>query len=99
MGEIEEDKIELAFKICVFGNTGVGKTSLVDHYLTNEFHENIQATLGASIHIKFMKVTKGKITLQIWDFGVIRILCFSFPLMLEGLLEQFLCLILQIITV
>ncbi|MFX0082400.1 MAG: Rab family GTPase [Candidatus Hodarchaeota archaeon] len=69
MGESEQDEIELAFKICVFGDTAVGKTSLVDRYLTNEFHENIQATLGASIHIKFMPVKNGKITLQIWDFG------------------------------
>ena len=61
LGEDKEDKIELAFKICVFGDTGVGKTSLVDRYLTNEFHENIQATLGASIHIKFMEVKNGKI--------------------------------------
>lgn len=69
MEEIEQQKIELTYKICVFGDTGVGKTSLVDRYLTESFHENIQATLGASIHIKFIAVRNGKVTLQIWDFG------------------------------
>ncbi|MHA2183284.1 MAG: Rab family GTPase [Promethearchaeota archaeon] len=69
MGESGQEKKELAFKICVFGDSTVGKTSLVDRYLTDKFHENIQATLGATIHIKFIEVENGKITLQIWDFG------------------------------
>ncbi|MFW9865060.1 MAG: Rab family GTPase [Candidatus Thorarchaeota archaeon] len=69
MEDLEQQKIELTYKICVFGDAGVGKTSLVDRYLTENFHENIQATLGASIHIKFIAVRNGKVTLQIWDFG------------------------------
>jgi len=28
MEEIEQQKIELTYKICIFGDTGVGKTSL-----------------------------------------------------------------------
>jgi small GTP-binding protein len=61
--------IELAYKICIFGDPGVGKTTLVNRYLTNEFHEQIQATLGASIHVKELELENGKITLQVWDFG------------------------------
>jgi small GTP-binding protein len=61
--------IELTYKICIFGDAGVGKTTLVNRYLTNEFHEKIQATLGASIHVKIVELENGKITLQVWDFG------------------------------
>ncbi|MFW9825649.1 MAG: Rab family GTPase [Candidatus Thorarchaeota archaeon] len=61
--------LELTYKICIFGDAGVGKTTLVNRYLTNEFHEKIQATLGASIHVKILEVENGKITLQVWDFG------------------------------
>jgi small GTP-binding protein len=73
------DIIQMTFKICVFGDVAVGKTSLVDRYLTNKFHENIQATLGASIHIKFIDVPNGKITLQIWDFGGHKNFMFLIP--------------------
>ncbi|MFW9880769.1 MAG: Rab family GTPase [Candidatus Thorarchaeota archaeon] len=84
MVEFEQKDIEMAFKVCVFGDTAVGKTSLVDHYLTNEFHENIQATLGATIHIKFIKVKNAKITLQIWDFGGHKNFMFLIPAYARG---------------
>ncbi|MFW9942833.1 MAG: Rab family GTPase [Candidatus Thorarchaeota archaeon] len=84
MEEIKKDRIELAFKICVFGDVAVGKTSLVDRYLTNQFHENIQATLGATIHIKFMNLKNGKVTLQIWDFGGQQNFMFLIPSYARG---------------
>jgi small GTP-binding protein len=61
--------MELTYKICIFGDKGVGKTTLVDRYITNTFHENIQMTLGASILVKTLELESGKITLQVWDFG------------------------------
>lgn len=61
--------LEFSYKICIFGDNGVGKTTLVNRYITSEFHENIQATLGVSIHIKYVELENGKITLQVWDFG------------------------------
>ncbi|MFX1388746.1 MAG: Rab family GTPase [Promethearchaeota archaeon] len=61
--------MQLTYKICIFGDKGVGKTSLVTHYMTNKFHEKILATLGASVHVKDLELENGNITLQIWDFG------------------------------
>jgi len=69
MEGIRQGGLELTYKICIFGDPGVGKTTLVTRYLTNEFHEQIQATLGASIHVKYLELENGIITLQIWDFG------------------------------
>ncbi|MFX0004575.1 MAG: Rab family GTPase [Candidatus Hodarchaeota archaeon] len=69
MEGIVQEGLELTYKICIFGDRGVGKTTLVDRYVTNEFHENIQMTLGASIHVKYLELENGKITLQVWDFG------------------------------
>ncbi len=64
-----QNELEFAYKICIFGDKAVGKTTLVDRYMTNTFHENIQSTLGASIHVKYLEIENGTITLQIWDFG------------------------------
>jgi small GTP-binding protein len=64
-----QKELELTYKICIFGDKGVGKTTLVNRFITNKFHENIQATLGASIHVKYLNLENGKILLQVWDFG------------------------------
>jgi small GTP-binding protein len=69
MEGIRKEGKELTYKICIFGDKAVGKTTLVDRYITNNFHEKIQATLGASIHIKYLELENGKITLHVWDFG------------------------------
>ncbi|MHA1931601.1 MAG: Rab family GTPase [Promethearchaeota archaeon] len=69
MEGIRQKGIELAYKISIFGDRNVGKTTLVSRYITNKFHEDIQATLGASIHVKDMELVNGKIKLQVWDFG------------------------------
>ncbi|MBY8982944.1 MAG: GTP-binding protein [Candidatus Lokiarchaeota archaeon] len=62
-------KEEKAYKICIFGDTGVGKTTLTQRYLTNIFHLNIKNTMGAQLFVKFVEVKNIRITLQIWDFG------------------------------
>ncbi|MFX1418223.1 MAG: Rab family GTPase [Promethearchaeota archaeon] len=62
-------ELNLTYKICVFGDSGVGKTTFINRYLTNTFLENIKSTLGAAIHIKLLETNNGKLTLQVWDFG------------------------------
>ncbi|UCC21258.1 MAG: GTP-binding protein [Promethearchaeota archaeon] len=69
MEGIRKEPRELTYKISIFGDRGVGKTTLVNRYITCEFHEDTLATLGATIHIKYLELEKGKLTLQIWDFG------------------------------
>ncbi|MFX0003438.1 MAG: Rab family GTPase [Candidatus Hodarchaeota archaeon] len=69
MIETNQQELNLTYKVCVFGDKLVGKTTLINRYLTNKFHENILATLGAAIHIKVLEVEGGKVTLQVWDFG------------------------------
>ena len=64
-----QKELNLTYKICVFGDSGVGKTTLINRYLTNKFLENIKSTLGAAIHVKLFKSDNGKVTLQVWDFG------------------------------
>jgi small GTP-binding protein len=84
MEESDKIEIDLTYKICIFGDSGVGKSTLVDRYLTNTFHDDIRSTLGATINIKILKVKNGKITLQIWDFGGEEKFKFIFPAYAQG---------------
>jgi len=60
---------ELTYKICIFGNGSVGKTTMLHRFLTNEFILNTKITLGLDIDTKRLTVDDSIITLQIWDFG------------------------------
>ena len=57
------------FKVCVFGDGGVGKTTLVNRYLTGLFTPDPKITLGVDFHLKWLNIDDKKITIQIWDFA------------------------------
>ena len=57
------------FKICVFGDGGVGKTTLVNRYLSGHFSETTKMTIGVDLATKHFMMDGIKITLQLWDLG------------------------------
>ena len=60
---------ELLFKICLFGDGGVGKTTLIGRYITGVFKSNQTITIGVDFHVKKLEVEGKKVSLQIWDFA------------------------------
>ncbi|NVM18322.1 MAG: GTP-binding protein [Candidatus Lokiarchaeota archaeon] len=60
---------EGAFKLCIFGDGGVGKTTLVNRYLTKVFDEDIKMTVGADFYVKDLEIDGKKVVIRIWDFG------------------------------
>jgi len=60
---------KLAFKVCVFGDGGVGKTTLIRRFSTGVFEEDIKMTIGADFSVKNIDLDGRKITLRIWDFA------------------------------
>jgi small GTP-binding protein len=60
---------EGAFKLCIFGDGGVGKTTLVNRYLTQVFDESLKMTIGADFYVKDLEIDGKKIVNRIWDFG------------------------------
>ena len=60
---------DATYKIAIFGEANVGKTTLTQKYLTGIFKMDTQLTMGAEIFIKYLEINNKKIVLQIWDFG------------------------------
>ncbi len=60
---------ELAFKLCIFGDGGVGKTTLVNRYLTSVFDGSLKMTIGADFYIKELEIEDKRVVIRIWDFG------------------------------
>ena len=60
---------DATYKIAIFGESNVGKTTLTQKYLTGIFKMDTQLTMGAEIFIKYLEINNKKIVLQIWDFG------------------------------
>lgn len=54
-------------KIIILGDSGVGKTSLMQQYVSHKFDSRYKATIGADFLTKDIEVNGQTITLQIWD--------------------------------
>ena len=70
---------DVMFKVCIFGDGGVGKTTLTERYLTGKFKADLHMTIGTNFYRKDMKMDGLEISLQIWDFGGERMFRTLFP--------------------
>jgi len=62
-------KQESIFKVFIFGDGGVGKTTLIERFLTGVFNITLRMTIGVDFRIKKLTVENKNVTLQIWDFA------------------------------
>ena len=66
--EDEEEDQYTTCKVVILGEPGVGKTSIISRYVTNQFFPVVISTTGASYSTKLLKIDNdNKIKLQIWD--------------------------------
>ena len=55
-------------KVVLIGNSGVGKTCIIEQFITNDFNENQDSTISAQFCRKDFEFPGGeKISLDIWD--------------------------------
>jgi len=54
-------------KVIILGDSGVGKTSLMNQYVSNKFTSAYKATIGADFLTKEVMVDDKLVTMQIWD--------------------------------
>lgn len=61
--------VDAMFKIVFFGDGGVGKTTLINRYLTGVFKSDSVITIGVDFHVKKVDIDGNRVSLQIWDFA------------------------------
>ncbi|PAV62302.1 hypothetical protein WR25_08119 [Diploscapter pachys] len=54
-------------KVIILGDSGVGKTSLMNVYVNKKFSNQYKATIGADFLTKEVHIDDRTVTLQIWD--------------------------------
>ncbi|MCP9261266.1 Ras-related GTPase [Dirofilaria immitis] len=54
-------------KVIILGDSGVGKTSLMNQYINKKFSNQYKATIGADFLSKDITVDDRTVTMQIWD--------------------------------
>ncbi len=65
--EEEGERYEQLYKIIIIGDSGVGKSNILNRYLRNEFKQDSKSTVGVEFGSKQLKVCGTNIKLQIWD--------------------------------
>ncbi|MFX0136622.1 MAG: Rab family GTPase [Candidatus Hodarchaeota archaeon] len=57
------------FKIILYGNVAVGKTSIVNRYVNNKFEQDYISTLGYNVLEKIIETKGARISFLIFDIG------------------------------
>jgi small GTP-binding protein len=55
------------YKITIIGDSGTGKSSIMERYVNNTFDNNLVSTIGVEFMTKEIKVNGRNAKLQIWD--------------------------------
>jgi len=62
---------DFLFKVLIIGQTGVGKTALLNRYVDDEFYERTFSTIGVDYKLKSLEVlikeVPKQVKLQLWD--------------------------------
>ena len=60
---------DFVHKLVFLGDSGVGKTSLVQRYVYDSLAPDIGRTIGAMLHVKSVELDGAKHKLVVWDLG------------------------------
>ena len=55
------------FKLILIGNSGVGKSSIIQRYMKQTFEESYKCTIGVDFLMKTLEIKNKTVKLQLWD--------------------------------
>ncbi|KAI7781826.1 small GTPase superfamily [Diaporthe eres] len=58
---------EFLYQVIILGDSGVGKTSLMNQYVNKKFSASYKATIGADFLTREVLVDDRQVTMQLWD--------------------------------
>jgi len=64
---MSEEDVDIAFKVVLVGDSGVGKSNILSRYLTDEFIFDSKSTVGVEFGAKKLKVNNLTVKALIWD--------------------------------
>ena len=67
MDENFDDKKNHSVKISLIGDSGVGKTSIIDRFTKGIFNEKVQLTVGIGYSQKFLSIKETIVECNLWD--------------------------------
>lgn len=65
--EEESSAPQRVFKVVFVGDSGVGKSSFIHRFCSNEFRATFSATIGVDFQVRSLRVEGQYIALQLWD--------------------------------
>jgi len=63
----DREEHDFLYKVVVIGDSGVGKSNLIDRYTKDSFREEMKTTIGVEFGHKTMRIDDKVIKAQIWD--------------------------------
>ena len=63
----KSDNYEYIFKLILIGNSGVGKSSILQRYIQKIFNDSYSSTIGVDFFMKSLTIGDKSIKLQLWD--------------------------------
>ncbi len=61
--------LDARYKLALIGDGGVGKTTLINRYITGSFIKDYSITIGVEFYTKTLQFENKKVSLKIWDFA------------------------------
>ena len=66
-GRSKRESASFLYKIVMVGDSGVGKSNLLNRYISDNFVANRQPTIGAVFHTRILRTDGKSLTAQVWD--------------------------------
>lgn len=63
----EQNEENIKLKIILVGESGIGKTSIINRYHNNSFNENSLSTVSMNFISKKIEINKKKVIVDVWD--------------------------------